>query len=363
MTYETGGTVIDERISALPSVSMAKLAHQAVAGSLEPLLESALTIREIPGTEKFYNAAAWEDEQGNTLLLGRKIEKAGEEGEPDVGSLVLLTLKNGNIDSSKEIWKPSDDADYSLEDARALPLNDGKIMFGLTAVDRNKTPHPAVIIVSTAELANGDSFKPKVIEAMGQGRQTTPLAEIIDTVDGKNGTPISSSLVAFRPEGEANNHQLRIFEYREDGSVDHKQYIIFPKDIPWASWRIGTTIPPIWLDDNQAIFPIHGITIVDEKYIYSIGGARLHKDSEGILSIDNISQKSLIDPDTFVGIIDDDDVELHSERRVVYCCGGIAVKAETGEIDSLKLFVNVGDKRTVEVTVPIDQLTRDWDTT
>ena len=345
-----------------PSEALEMLAREAILQSSSPesINNSIIEIREIPGTDNFYNAAAWEY-NGITYLLGRQVETAGGYGEPDVGSLVLKTLgQDGNISTSKEVWQSNEDGDHLLEDARAMPLSDGRIAFGITAVDRHKTPHPAVLIISTEELANGKLPKPKIIEIMGKGDQTTPLGEDTSELVGKNVTAISSNLFAFRPEGDNNNHQLRVFQYREDGTVSHQQYINFPKDIPWAEWRAGTTMPPIWINDNEAIFPIHGINKVGDKFVYSIGSSRLAKDENGVLSVDSISSEALINPDLFAGMFGSDEVELHSERRVVYCCGGIPIYNASGELESLKLYVNVGDKRTVEVTVPIAALTKGW---
>lgn len=131
-------------------------------------------------------------------------------------------------------------------------------------------------------------------------------------------------------------------------------------NIPWAEYRIGTTMPPIWLNDNEAIFPIHGIQIIDDKYVYSIGMARLLRGEGGELSVDNVSQKSIINPDSFAGEFDSDEIELHSERRVVYCCGGVPIYSDSGELEQLKLYVNVGDKRTVEVTVSVTGIIKSW---
>ncbi len=366
---------------------------------LEPLHDAILDIREIPNTEGFYNAAAWEGkkegiDKGKTYLLGRKVEAAGGEGEPDVGSLVLMTLdQEGNYESSEEVWKPRPE-EHLLEDARAMQLPDGRIAFGLTSVVRKGNdyiPHPAVMIVKSAEELKEGLSKLKIVKflggiALGQnssdqrfadklaeekssgievveemtGDQTTPLGEDISIAPGKNVTAIGPDLFAFRQEGHENNHRLRVFKHYEDGKVTHSQYIDFPEGVTWMEHRIGTTMPPIWLNDNEAVFPIHGIQRVNDKFVYSIGSARLLRGEGGKLSVDNISQESIINPDTFVGRFDSDDVELHSERRVVYCCGGIPVYDDGGELEKIKLYINVGDKRTVEVTTSVVEMTKDW---
>lgn len=364
--------------------------------SLESLGEAIEGIREIPGTEGFYNAAAWEV-NGKTYLLGRQVETANGKGKPDSGSLVLLTLgSDGNIVSSKEVWQPKVGEDL-LEDARALLLPDGRIAFGLTSVARegdDYIPYPAVIITSTEELMERILPKPKVIKAMGRiasklvslvqeeddyrapirlpepevikvmgkGDQTTPLGEDTSVSAGKNVTALSPDLFAFRSEGDNNNHRLKVFGYQqEDGEVTFKQSLDFSKDKPqWCEHRIGTTMPPVWLNKEEAFLPIHGIKIVDGKYVYSIGTARLFRDENGILSVDNISQKPIIDPDLFAGMFNSDEIELHSERRVVYCCGGIPICNDSGELEHLKMYVNVGDKRTVEVTISMGRIIKGW---
>jgi len=119
-------------------------------------------------------------------------------------------------------------------------------------------------------------------------------------------------------------------------------------------------MPPVWLNENKAILLLHGIKIVDGKFVYSITSSRLLKDEEGILSVDNVSRKPIIDPDIFAGMFGGQEVELHGERRVVYCCGGIPIYDNNGKLEYLKLYVNVGDKRTVEVTVSAAKLTEGW---
>lgn len=365
--------------------------------SLESLGEAIEGIREIPGTEGFYNAAAWET-NGTTYLLGRQVNTAGGEGEPDSGSLVLKTLgPDGKIASSKEVWRPKV-GEHLLEDVRALLLPDGRIVFGLTYVVRegdNYIPHPTVLMIRSVEELEDGLSKHRIIKFLGGtalgrtitdhiftesllsgttselkvvkdmiGDQTTPLGEVAEIIlTGKNVTAIGPgpNLVAFRPEGDDNNHRLRVLELQqEDDRVTHKQYLDFPNSISWAEHRIGTTMPPVWLNKNEAFLPIHGIKIVDGKYIYSIGTARLVRDEDGTLSVDNISQEPIIDPDLFNGMFGSDEIELHSERRVVYCCGGIPICNDSGELEHLKMYVNVGDKRTVEVTISMGRIIKGW---
>lgn len=319
-----------------------------------------MEIREIAGTDNFYNAAAWE-EDGKKYLFGRQVVKAGGIGEPDVGTLVLKTLNlDGNIVASQEIWKPGD-TEYLLEDPRALPLRNGKIAFGLTAVDHvgdAYVPYPAVLTASTQELLNR-SMKPTVIRSMGSGDQTAPIGEHSKLI-GKNMTGFGSNLFVYRPENS--NHSLRLFEY-QDGKdeVKHIQNIDFPTNIPWAELKIGTTIPPIWLNNQEAILLLHGIKEVDEVLVYSIGSARLLRDQRGTYTVDNITSKPIIHPDLFIEPQNNGEVELHAERRVVYLCGALAVYNSEGKVDEIEAYPNIGDKRTAKVTLSATAIIEGWE--
>ena len=134
-----------------------------------------------------------------------------------------------------------------------------------------------------------------------------------------------------------------------------------PKNIPWAQFKIGTTTSPIWLNEHEAVLLIHGIRRTENnKLEYSIGSSRLLKDEKGILSIDNISPEPLIYPDLFNGPFDTRETELHEERRVVYLCGALAVRDVNDDLEYIKAYPNVGDKRTVEVILPVVNITKGW---
>jgi hypothetical protein len=166
----------------------------------------------------------------------------------------------------------------------------------------------------------------------------------------------------FRPEGTENNHRLRVFRFN-DGELSIQQNDIeLPNDIPWATYKAGTTMPPVWLNDREAIFPIHGIR-KDQNgiFVYSIGSARLVRSEDGILSVDNISQKPLIYPELFDGLVDTEKVELHPEfRHAVYCVSGRPVYDGCGNFHELKMIVSRGDTLTFEVTVPKARLIEGW---
>ena len=319
-------------------------------------------IREVGGSDGFYNGTALKDGKNNTYLLGRKVLEAAPHGQPDVGSLVLARLNpSGDIESTKEVWNP-DGEGVLLEDLRACQAN-GKIAIGLTALDRtdgNRT-YPAVMeLGSIDDLLEGQLPAPRIIKKFGGGDQTTPLG---GDVEGKNATTISENLIAYR--SDAMNHALQVFDYTKDDAV-HVGFIDFPENIPWAEYKIGTTTPPEWLNDSEAFFVFHGITIVDDLFVYAIGTARLLRevDENGntTFSVDNISRAPIITPDSFPKPKDGEEVELHPDiRRVTYSCGGVASRNDEGELVEQQLFVNRGDKSTWSVVVEAATIVSNWD--
>ena len=217
-----------------------------------------------------YNLAVWQNPSSNSVFfIGREVSVAATEGEPDTGILKLFEVsQDGSILQEKTIWKPIYDG-ISLEDPRALELPDEDLVIGLTAVLRSKegnpVPFPAIV----------------KIDSRNTWRHELPPILIIDTFGpGKNLTPIDNHTFLFRPESEDFYHKLLVFSLHSQ--VPEKlTEIEFPTDLSWARWRIGTAMPPIWLTPNEALFIIHGISkhLIDgkEKYVYSIGRARLSR--------------------------------------------------------------------------------------
>jgi hypothetical protein len=127
---------------------------------------------------------------------------------------------------------------------------------------------------------------------------------------------------------------------------------------------MGSTVPPIWLNGSEAILLIHGIKMVQDRYRYAIGSARLLLGADGILSIDNISPDAHLTPDSFTELFPGRQVELRpEERQAVYLCGGIALGGNGKEPALIKTFPNVGDTQTVEATFSVAGILRNWDRT
>lgn len=291
-----------------------------------------------------FNAAAWRDaETGNIFLMPREVKHAGKEGEPDKGMLVLLEIdQNGEIIHEMTVWKPEND-DMHLEDPRALVLENGKVIVGLTAVLKEEgeyVPYPAIINLDTTRW-----------------KQTLPRPIVFKNIgQGKNLTPINANTFFFRKEGEGNSHKLYVLNW--DGkNLTQAGEVQFSMEIPWAQWRIGTTMPPIWVNEDEALMVIHGIKIIDGKYVYSLGRSKLKKNETGYhIEVDN---NPILTPDHFVQDGKEMVGELHPElRRVVYSCGGILKTQDNQEM--LSIFANVGDKQTVEVPFHLSHLKQGW---
>lgn len=279
------------------------------------------------------NPATWLN-NGRVILVGREVQTAGEEGHPDIGNLVRLTLdEQHHVLDRATIWTPAE-RNVSYEDMRAIRSKKGQVLAGLTAVVREGTdyiPYPAMVRIDDPSL---ESRLPevKIIEIFGSGKNMTPFND--------------QGGFVFRPEGEENNHRLVVLQTMGSQLFECGE-IIFPQ-VPWASWRIGTTIPPIWLGNNLALMILHGIhkeKREDETLVYSLGRGLLYRDANRFRM--QVDDKPLLTPDDFSDL---DIRELHPKRRVIYACGGLLGP------NGVYLFLNMGDTQTVEVTFSWQQL-------
>ncbi len=293
-----------------------------------------------------YNLAAWQTQSSDSVFfIGREVNQPGSVGEPDTGILKLFELNTNNvIINERIIWKPRYDG-INLEDPRALQLENDKLIIGVTAVLRDKkgvpVPFPAIIKIDSNNTWQNELPPFLIIETFGPG---------------KNLTPINNTTYLFRPDDPEYNHKILVFSLHNQ--VPEKICdIIFPTTLPWAQWRIGTTMPPIWINDHEALFIIHGITIENKdnqpKYIYSLGRAKLTR-HDNCYDL-TVAPEPILVPDNFV---EEDGQPLVNElhpnlRRVVYSCGGLIKKNKQ---DALSLYVNVGDRTTFEVDFSLAEL-------
>lgn len=296
-----------------------------------------------------FNLAVWQKSGEDSLsFIGREVVKAGETGEPDTGILKLFEVdKNGTLLQEKVIWKPLYEG-INLEDPRALELPGENLIIGVTAVLRDKKGHP-IPFPAIVKIDSVSSWK----------KDLPPFLVIDSFGPGKNITPIDKNTYFFRPDTSDYYHKLLVFSLHSQipeklGDVE------FPIDLPWASWRIGTTMSPIWLTPTDALFIIHGISIQhingQDIYVYNIGRAKLTRHGNAFTV--TVAPDPILTPDNFLTPDGAPLVqELHPDkRRVVYSCGGVIKKNEP---DVLSLYVNVGDRTTFEVEFSMNELKQD----
>jgi len=322
----------------------------------------------LPEAENLINLAVAQSPDGITLAIGRRLVRAAEKGkldtQSDITELAAVAWDgSGQLISNQVLTTPQKIGNNTIrtfEDLRMVQTSLGQWALGGTDVvtkigaDGGWETHPAIFETTFEELLAGRLPEPYVVEAIQM-----PPGESAET-HGKNMTPIGKEdLWLFRPDGTENNHRLHVVRYDGTEAV-HAQFIDLPTDLPWAQHKLGTTGPPIWINEREAIFPLHGMNLIDGVYVYAIGAARLSIDDEGLLHIDHISRTPLIHPDHFIDPASKiQDVELHAERRVVYVSAMIQEVGDDG-VHYVSMFVNVGDKKSVKVKIPQDQLTQGW---
>jgi len=293
-----------------------------------------------------YNLAVWKKKESDSVyFIGREVSKAGLFGQPDTGVLKMFEINsNGNVVHERIIWEPSYDG-ISLEDPRVMEFPKENLAIGLTAVLRDKNgtpkPFPAIINIDSHSTWNKELPPFLIISIFGSGKNVTPLAK---------------SIYLFRPDDHYYDHKLLVFSTNHP--IPKKIGVInLPDNLSWAKYKIGTAMPPIWFNKNEALFIVHGITKRKInghlKYIYSLGRAKLTRKGNTFKVI--VAKDPILTPDNF---LDKDGVplvkELHPRlRRVVYSCGGLIKKSKK---DTLSLYVNVGDRTTFEVEFSLEEL-------
>jgi predicted GH43/DUF377 family glycosyl hydrolase len=294
-----------------------------------------------------FNVAAWQKPGEDSLFfIGREVTVAGLSGEPDTGILKLFEVSvDGRVLHEKIIWKPIYEG-INLEDPRAIELPNENLVIGLTAVLRDSKgapiPFPAIVKIDSHSTWSSDLPPFLIIDSFGPGKNLTPV--------DKDNTYL------FRPESKEYYHKLLVFSLHSQ-TPQKLGEIVFPKDLAWASWRIGTTMPPMWITPTEALFLIHGISLetIDgkEKYVYSIGRAKLTRKNNIFTVI--VEKEPILTPDNFLDSKGKPLIaELHPElRRVIYSCGGIIQKHNP---DILSLYVNVGDRTTFDVEFYLTEL-------
>ena len=315
----------------------------------------------------FYNAAAWQ-EGDETYLLGRYLEKAGESGKGDPGPMVLATLVDGSVAAMQTVWQPENSTrGDQLEDSRAV-LYAGGIVLGfsrLAPVRGRHVPFPAVAETSAAQLKQGVFPETHYVTGLGtmlvgKGHDQFRLRP------GKNTTPIGGPAGAqdFMYRANGDNHALTFFTLGEDKRAQRIQRVqLAAAHIPsWGQDTIGTTMPPVWLSDSEALLLLHGFTRDKAgRPRYVMGSARLSRDEQGTYAIDNVSQAPILTPEVLAGLFPGEQVQMHpDERDALYMCGGVVAYDDAGEPAYVRCFPSVGDTRTVASTFDIRAITATW---
>lgn len=281
-----------------------------------------------------FNPGAWKT--GEVLrVLVREVNGPAKPGMPDCGKMIYVELEDGRCTEQRRVWSPGDEI-ASLEDARASVAPTGLVVVGLTAVyrvDGRFEPHPAIVTLESNEK-------------MGR----LPRIQVLD-VQGKNTTPlgiIDKGLIAYRPENDGSC--LRVVHVDDGGSVHSEGRIDLSRSLPlWGEVKLGTASPPFWVNEHQALMPVHGISRDDNgMLVYSIGLSRLEY-GRGAFEV-------YVDPDPLLTRGDFEGwPQLHPEERwAMYSTGGY-LETRDG-VEYLCLLVSVGDCRTVVRKWPMKEL-------
>ena len=206
----------------------------------------AVSVKQLLPDRKntFFNCAVWSNTYRDKIfLLGRQNNAVSPAPEPDISELVLLKLDNNlQIISEQTVWQPKYDTLF-LEDPRIITINTNRPIVGMTCVLRSRTSfYPFGGYIEIADKNNWPSEFPNInlLESLGPGKDVTPIDE---------------RLLIFRPEGIDNYYQFQVIEYSNKQNITkHVGNIDFPKNLSWATWKMGTSMPPIWINENEALF-------------------------------------------------------------------------------------------------------------
>lgn len=325
----------------------------------------------IPGMpDNFFNTAAFPTVDG-TMLVGRLISAGAEEGMPDIGQLVGIRIRDEQAEEPIVLWEPEpvplaelesfDEEGNSqapfrrplIEDPRAYVDPDGRITFDVTMLHWNGKeykPFPAYTDPVTQDELSAGIFPPAHYY---DGNDPTNS----QAVPGKNATRVTDRLRVFRPDSD--HHGLRVFQTRDDGSLEYARDEHF-KSIPeWGKHKMGTTAPPFWFAEDSGsrygIMMIHGIKMEDKRYIYYLGASLVEqKAEEDTFSIIGATRDAL-SSDHFDDYFSED-VQLHPDiRDALYMTGAIGVHNDD-VLTHIEGYVNVGDTRTVKVRFSVEDM-------
>lgn len=267
------------------------------------------------------------------MLVGRHVTEPAQAGESDGGSLVAGRIDEGGSYSGETVVRDRE-GEVFLEDPRvAWAL--GGLVCGLTAVvweDKEKAYKAYPAVAKIEDEVEVKLRELKVLKELGWGKNTTPMV---------------NDLFLFRPDRE--NYKLVMFRY-SGGQAETVGEVPFAPVPEWGEHRIGTGMPPIWHEDGRrAAIVLHGMTYDPGRdfYTYSLGRGFLEEGSGWRISV---CPEPLFRGKEFAQW-----PQLHPELRLaIYNTGGVTIG------DSLRLFINVGDKCTIARDIPLAELWKNW---
>lgn len=324
------------------------------------------------GLKGYFNPGVIPRSDGSITLLARHVEKAAEYGQPDIGSLVEITLRHDGeryqVLEKNTIWNPEDSPHALLEDVRALNDPNGedkRVFLGATVVMDNtvvdeygntkveKAPYGAIAILDDETQISGAPGRFRPCPELGIGKNMTPL--------DMNGNFL------FREDGKDGDHNfiLTIVHYDKDtdtvkktGELDFKEQM---KEAEWGKHRIGTTAALPAEDGTQALV-LHGINIEPtnknpqgEYFRYAFGLACLEKSANGNMRVVGVDPQPMAVPDDFLDESNNVRLaeQLHPERRdAMYLCGQVK-RVDRSGILRIDQFPSIGDTETVLGSYPV----------
>lgn len=281
--------------------------------------------------------AAWKSNRAGDYgvnLLSRRVIRPAQVGELDGSGLAVGRIDEGGSYNERTTIGGLDGAAY--EDPR-VAWAVGGLVCGLTAVvwEEKENAHKAYPAVTEIEDGVEVGFKKlRVLKELGWGKNTTPVASL---------DPSDNGLFLFRPDD--GDHKLTMFHYSGDQAETIRE-VLFASVPEWGKHRMGTGMPPIWHEDGRrAVIILHGMTYNPKRnlYTYSLGRGFLERGREWCISV---CPEPLLKGEDFA-----DWPQLHPELRlVIYNTGGVIIG------DSLRLFINIGDKCTIVRDIPLKEL-------
>jgi hypothetical protein len=320
-----------------------------------------------PPIHGYFNAGVFRD--GKRIgLVARGVVGPAEDGEPDTGPLVHITLDANNRPTAfNTVFEP-------MREGGKLRLEDPRIAgdkWGVTAVipspygsDGDWTPYPAF-------LRGGGAIYPDrlhIIKDLGPGKNMTPLG-LGDLFFVRSNFDLGGVSEDRRP----NSHKLYVIEPSPNGTNIKGVLDLSKSEIEFAKDQGGSAGPPHWgpvrngVREGLTLF--HGFiksrtSTGSDFYTYGIGAAIIRVFANGEVILTNVIRDPLLRVDDFNQSDGSQMAEqLHPDLRLAEYLVGSAIVNKPNPISGIEqrmavLFPSVGDTSTFPVEIPLDNLVR-----